>query len=188
MDSFWRCGDLRNPATAGPHAVWLGAGMGYVLIGGRIPAVDEHNQQAVLLFIIPIFGGTLLVAAAILFVLEVIKPSGTGMWFVGGLRSVPGRIARARRYSKITAIASRHGLGPALRGRAGGDEPQRQARLARSFREALEEAGVTFVKLGQVLSTRADLLSPEFVAELGKPARRSRRSTERSSRTAWTRS
>jgi ubiquinone biosynthesis protein len=157
-----RVGTIR--ALFAAFLAWTAAG----LIGGRIPAVDENNQQVVLLFIIPIFGGTLLVAVAILFVLEVIKPSGTGMWFVGGLRAVPGRIARARRYSKITAIALRNGLGPALRGRAGGDEPQRRARLARSFREALEEAGVTFVKLGQVLSTRADLLSPEFIAELGK--------------------
>jgi predicted unusual protein kinase regulating ubiquinone biosynthesis (AarF/ABC1/UbiB family) len=40
-------------------------------------------------------------------------------------------------------------------------------RLARSLRQALEEAGVTFVKLGQVLSTRGDLLPPEVVEELG---------------------
>ena len=32
----------------------------------------------------------------------------------------------------------------------------------------LEEAGVTFVKLGQVLSTRPDLLPPEVVEELGR--------------------
>ncbi|MEV4316334.1 AarF/UbiB family protein [Actinocrispum sp. NPDC049592] len=139
------------------------------LIAARLPPLDENNQQAILLFIIPVFGGTLLVSVAILFVLEVIRPSGTGLWFVGGLRSIPGRLARARRYSKITAIAVRHGLGPALRGRSGGaDAPQRRLRQARSLREALEEAGVTFVKLGQVLSTRSDLLGPEFIQELGK--------------------
>src|SRR6185437_10234602 len=36
-----------------------------------------------------------------------------------------------------------------------------RARLARSLRLALEDGGVTFVKLGQVLSTRRDLLPPE---------------------------
>jgi ubiquinone biosynthesis protein len=138
------------------------------LIGQQIPAVAADRQQVVLLFIIPIFGGTLLVAVAILFVLEVIKPSGTGMWFVGGLRQIPGRIARARRYSRITRIALKHGLGPALRGRLRTSDTVKRAQLARSLREALEEAGVTFVKLGQVLSTRADLLTPEFVAELSK--------------------
>jgi ubiquinone biosynthesis protein len=35
-------------------------------------------------------------------------------------------------------------------------------------RLALEEGGVTFVKLGQVLSTRPDLLPPEFVEELSR--------------------
>jgi len=140
------------------------------LIGSKLPPVDTINQQVVLLFIIPVFGGTLLVSVAVVFVLEVIRPSGTGMWLVGSFRSLRGRFARARRYSKIVRIALRHGLGPALRGRLGSgpESPQRRASLARSFREALEEAGVTFVKLGQVLSTRSDLLGPELIAELSK--------------------
>jgi ubiquinone biosynthesis protein len=36
------------------------------------------------------------------------------------------------------------------------------------FRRALEELGTTFIKLGQILSTRADLLPPEYLAELTK--------------------
>jgi ubiquinone biosynthesis protein len=157
-----RVGTIR--ALFAAFVAWTTVGF----LGRRLPVADESNQQVVLLFIIPIFGGTLLVAVAVLFVLEVIRPSGTGMWFVGNLRSIPGRLARARRYSKITAIALRHGLGPALSGRLKSNEPQRQAQLARSLRKALEEAGVTFVKLGQVLSTRADLLSPAFIVELSK--------------------
>jgi ubiquinone biosynthesis protein len=159
-----RVGTIRALLSA--LAAWSVAGF----IAGRLPALDDNNHQVAFLFIIPIFGGTLLVAVAILFVLEVIRPTGTGIWFVGGLRSIPGRIARARRYSQITGIALRHGLGPALRGRlrAGDDAPLRRARLARSLREALEDGGVTFVKLGQVLSTRADLLPPEFIQELSK--------------------
>ena len=35
-------------------------------------------------------------------------------------------------------------------------------------RLALEELGPTLVKLGQTLSTRTDLLPPEYVAELAK--------------------
>ena len=35
-------------------------------------------------------------------------------------------------------------------------------------RRALEELGPTFVKLGQVLATRVDLFSPEWIAEFGK--------------------
>jgi ubiquinone biosynthesis protein len=157
-----RVGTIR--ATFAAAIGWSLAG----LITGKLPQLDASNRSVVLLFIIPVFGGTLLISVAVLFVLEVIRPSGTGMWFVGGIRSIPGRFARARRYSKITAIAVRHGLGPALRGRLNDDAPQRRLRLARSLREALEEAGVTFVKLGQVLSTRSDLLGPEFIQELSK--------------------
>ena len=40
--------------------------------------------------------------------------------------------------------------------------------LPAHFRQALEELGPTFVKLGQVLSTRPDLLPPPYVAELSK--------------------
>ena len=36
------------------------------------------------------------------------------------------------------------------------------------LRTALEELGTTFIKLGQILSTRADLLPPDYLAELVK--------------------
>ncbi len=43
-----------------------------------------------------------------------------------------------------------------------------RTRLARSVRLAMEDGGVTFVKLGQVLSTRRDLLPAEFISELSR--------------------
>ncbi len=106
-------------------------------------------------------GLSLLFVIGLLAFAEIIVPTGsipppTEWW--GMLRR---RIARTRRYSRITAIAFRHGLGPYLRGRERSDTG-----LARSLRLALQDAGVTFVKLGQVLSTRADLLPEDFVEEL----------------------
>ncbi|NLC60853.1 MAG: ubiquinone biosynthesis protein UbiB, partial [Gammaproteobacteria bacterium] len=47
------------------------------------------------------------------------------------------------------------------------EERQRHAPAVR-FRHALQELGPTFVKFGQVLATRIDLLPPEWIAELGK--------------------
>jgi ubiquinone biosynthesis protein len=80
------------------------------------------------------------------------------------IRSLRQGAGRSRRYLQVTRIAARHGLGTYLSGRGpGGDEP---GPLARNLRLALEEAGGMFVKLGQVLSTRADLLPHDFIAEL----------------------
>ena len=56
-------------------------------------------------------------------------------------------------------IAARHGLFGALRGRRGWPSPE-HARLA------LEELGGVFVKFGQVLALRRDLLPSEYVEEL----------------------
>src|SRR5215831_2659602 len=77
---------------------------------------------------------------------------------------------RARRYSQIIRILARRGLIPHLRGgrRSELATGEGRARLARSLRLALEDGRVTFVKLGQMLSTRQDLLPPEFISELSR--------------------
>jgi ubiquinone biosynthesis protein len=63
---------------------------------------------------------------------------------------------------RIGTVMAKYGF----RERVGGEEPL-QARAA-NLRAALEELGPTFAKLGQILSTRPDLMPPEFVAELAK--------------------
>ena len=75
------------------------------------------------------------------------------------------RRRRARRDAQVLSIATRHGLGSQLRG-FGGDSPGRAVKTARALRESLAEAGVTFVKLGQMLSTRRDILPAAFIREL----------------------
>jgi len=84
------------------------------------------------------------------------------------------------RLREISSVLIRHGLGDLVRrtgvataleragqilhwgdaGKSAEIEPQER------FRRSLEELGPTFVKLGQVLSTRPDLLSPSWIAEL----------------------
>ena len=44
----------------------------------------------------------------------------------------------------------------------------RRRRLAAWLREAILDLGPTFIKLGQLFSTRSDLLPAEFVEELSK--------------------
>ena len=64
------------------------------------------------------------------------------------------------RAARIGTVLTRYGLGE----RGAADVPLEER--AKSLRAALEELGPTFAKLGQILSTRPDLLPPEFIAEL----------------------
>ena len=82
------------------------------------------------------------------------------------IRSLRQRAGRSRRYLQVTRIAARHGLSSYLGGRRPGADESRP--LARNLRAALEEAGGMFVKLGQVLSTRADLLPADVIGELSR--------------------
>jgi ubiquinone biosynthesis protein len=112
----------------------------------------------------------MLVGMIFLVISEALVPSGSlpGPLYV--LRGARRLARRARRYSQITRILARRGLLPYLRGarRAELRTADGRARLAHSLRLALEDGGVTFVKLGQVLSTRRDLLPPEFISELSR--------------------
>ncbi len=64
------------------------------------------------------------------------------------------------RAARIASVLGKYGFTEARR-----DSDPPEAR-ARRLREALEELGPTFAKLGQILSTRPDLLPPEAIAEL----------------------
>ncbi len=88
------------------------------------------------------------------------------------------KLADLNRLRQITTTAARYGFQDLLEraglfrrfGRPHAEvEPladtQRES-TARRFRRLLDELGPSFVKLGQILSTRADLLPGEFIAEL----------------------
>lgn len=71
------------------------------------------------------------------------------------------------RATEIGAVMARHGI-KHLFARDKTDPEATQRAQAKGLREALEELGPTFSKLGQILSTRADLLPPAFVEELSQ--------------------
>jgi len=75
------------------------------------------------------------------------------------------------RLSEIAQVAARHGFGYFLgRNRRGGYGAERDldgtSDRGRRLREMLDELGPTFVKFGQLLSTRPDVVPPDIVAEL----------------------
>ncbi len=75
---------------------------------------------------------------------------------------------KIKRTLELTAVARRTHVLRVLR-EVGvvGDAPATREGATR-FREALEELGTTFVKLGQLLSSRPDLLPDVYIDELGK--------------------
>ncbi|WP_448810452.1 ABC1 kinase family protein [Agromyces bauzanensis] len=153
-------------------------GLGRIVIAGVLGLAAEvgfesrfvWNQQAYTPALVPVqLGIIILVAVAFLVIAELLVPAGSiprpDQW-IPGLRR---RAERTRRYAEITNIALRRGLLPfrpnADASPAGSAERRRQAR---ALRGALEDAGGAFVKLGQVLSTRSDLLPVEFLEELSQ--------------------
>jgi ubiquinone biosynthesis protein len=88
-------------------------------------------------------------------------------------------LARAR---YIAEVLARNGLGSlvellgltrflppwGLRRIPSASEASARRSIPERIRHTLEELGPTFIKLGQVLSTRADLLPPQYISELTK--------------------
>jgi ubiquinone biosynthesis protein len=83
-----------------------------------------------------------------------------------------------QRLREISKVVVKHGFGElldrtrlweALGRREVSDRPsaaELRATSARRFRDTLAELGPTFIKLGQILSARPDIIPPDFIAEL----------------------
>ena len=137
------------------------------LLGSALRAAQPGHLAA---FLTVVVGVPLIVAMIFLVAAEALVPSGTVPQPLEVITGTRRALARSRRYSQISRIAVRHGLGPYLRGRPlrPADASGGRAALARSLRQALEEGGVTFTKLGQLMSARRDLLPDEFISELAR--------------------
>lgn len=85
-------------------------------------------------------------------------------------------VTRFRRYSQIADILVKYGFGifledlfPGLRRfRIRGSAPKEQLSIYVRIRLAIEELGPTFVKFGQIMSTRQELLPQPLIVELEK--------------------
>jgi ubiquinone biosynthesis protein len=106
--------------------------------------------------------------AVVVLELLLARPRRRGLRPVRPIRDLRRRAGMVARSARVGRILVRHGLAPAL-GLKRGEVPSRDpGELARRARTALEDAGGMFVKLGQLLATRPDLLPPEALEELGQ--------------------
>ncbi|GAA4894908.1 AarF/UbiB family protein [Tessaracoccus lubricantis] len=129
--------------------------------------LDQDTEPLPLTLLLVVSVGCLITFELIvLTLLEVFIPTRNVPSFTQFVTGIPAALRRVRRYVAIWWIVTRRGLSAYLGPASKGDVES--PRVARSLRRALTDAGVTFVKFGQMLSTRADLLPPAFVRELSK--------------------
>jgi ubiquinone biosynthesis protein len=123
---------------------------------GNVPNRISHNARCTVIIVNTTDGATTAMPTA---------SGGTSLRAGAPMpETQPHLIARG---SKIATVFAKHGLRE-LFGRPDDEGTVGRARSAKRLREALEELGPTFCKLGQILSTRPDLLPPEFITELAQ--------------------
>lgn len=143
-------------SAAGPVLGELATPAGMIGPDGEVLAPPGVVAAFILLVSLWLFA----LAAGLLVVLEAVWPTGSAPGPVSLLRNTRSAARRTRRYLELTWIVSRSRLSQLMR--IGPDAGEFAPRLVR----AIEDAGVTFVKMGQMLSARPDLVPPTVAAAL----------------------
>ncbi|MFP4147974.1 MAG: ABC1 kinase family protein [Nitriliruptoraceae bacterium] len=152
----------------------LGAGVAALLvidvtapIAGQLSAFEDQRGPFTTVAL-PFQVLTTMLTVVVLELLFARPTSGHPVGLLSRLRRSTRWFGLGWRSLRVARIASRHGLAPALGLRRGELDVRSPEELARRARLALEDAGGMFVKLGQLLATRPDLLPPGVLAELGR--------------------
>ena len=120
---------------------------------GNVPNRISHNARCTVIIVNTTHDGE---------VATVTRPSTTIRSSAVESPTEPHLMSRG---TKIATVFAKHGL-KELFGRPEADGAIGRRRQAKRLRSSLEELGPTFAKLGQILSTRPDLMPPEFIEEL----------------------
>lgn len=132
---------------------------------GDIPWI-EMSFPAVMVFLL-VFAWLVVIQMVILLAIEIVLPSGSFSHFARSVSRVPTWYRRVSRLSQIQRILLKFGLSRYVRPRIPTLRVSTRE-IAKTTAEAFAAAGVTFVKLGQFIATRADIVPPEFVEEFSK--------------------
>lgn len=156
----------------------LGAdlGIGRILFAGVLGLGAELGFESQVVWpsessnfaLIPVqFGILVLVTIAILVVLEIVIPQGRVPAAHQWVKLLRQAFSRGRRYTQLMRIVSRNGLLPfRIENGKGLEAERKRIEQAANLRAACEQAGGAFIKFGQLLSTRSDLLPDAYLTEL----------------------
>jgi ubiquinone biosynthesis protein len=143
----------------------LGLTIGGLLVLGPEPDLTALDDVSATEFYVAALPFQLLITMGMVVVFELVRSRPRTRHRLAPVRPVQAvrrRVAIAGRGLQVSRVAAKQGL--TARG-SGGSPPAEQAR---ALRASIEDLGGVYVKLGQLLATRPDLLPPEAVAELGQ--------------------
>jgi ubiquinone biosynthesis protein len=143
----------------------LGLAIGGLLVLGPEPDLSDFDDVAATDFYVAALPFQLVITMGFVVVFELARSrprTRHRLTSVRPVQAVRRRLAIAGRGIAVSRVAAKHGL---TSRRAARSSPTEQAR---ALRASIEDLGGVYVKLGQLLATRPDLLPPEAIAELGR--------------------
>ncbi|MEA9985070.1 MULTISPECIES: ABC1 kinase family protein [Subtercola] len=147
-----------------PFALWVGEQT------GTVSNTDHTFESSSLIGIVVIVVSVAWIFAlgvAVLAGLEVLLPTRPLVNPIDVVRGALAQRRRTQRYLQILEIASRHGAGFVFSGRSRrSSELSTAQQRANAVIATINASGVTFVKIGQVLSTRRDLVPEPYLSAL----------------------
>lgn len=158
----------RRTLFAALAGIVFGQGLGAVIIAEDLESLTEIDPAQLMALALPLSLIGTMGAIVVLELLFISKPSAPGVRLIRPWRAIGRWAGMWRRGFSVLRIVTRHGLAPLLGLRKDDVSTRNPAEISRRIRLSLEEAGGMFVKLGQLMVTRPDLLPPEAVTELSR--------------------
>lgn len=129
---------------------------------GDVPFLGM-SFPAVMVFLL-LFAWFVAIQLYVMLAIELVLPSGSFSQAARTASRLPTWYRRVRRAGEIQNLVIRYGLRRYLRPRIPSLRVSMRE-IAQTTAQALAAAGVTFVKLGQFVATRADMIPAEFIEE-----------------------
>jgi len=158
----------RRTLFAAVAGIIFGQALGAVIIADDLESLTEIDPAQLMALALPLSLIGTMGAIVVLELLFISKPSAPGVRLIRPWRAMGRWAGMWKRGFSVLRIVTRHGLAPLLGLRRGDVSTRKPSEVSRRIRLSLEEAGGMFVKLGQLMVTRPDLLPPEAVTELSR--------------------